>query len=290
MNSIKVGNNLPSKTGLMTLDAELSRIEADGYDVCEINLGTVPFIISGGIQANVVQYVKEILHQHQLSYTAHVGYGLDLRNVAEFEMHKEVLMSSVRVCAGLGIELLNLHFEEESVFPDIEEAFLKVHLEAADLAAKIGVRLSVENIEVEHTQKALDFVKRANHPNMGMNLDLGHLYISACYFQYDYLKMVAECAPYLYHLHINDNTGIFEPLRVENHLLYDAMSMNQRFTFGRGDIHIPPLWGHAPLKEAFGIIKRAGYQGVWLCEYYSQHFGPFNKGIQEDVRKAILEA
>lgn len=61
MNNIKVGNNLPSKTGLMTLDSELSRIENDGFEVCEINLATVPLIISGVIQKKVVQYVKEIL-------------------------------------------------------------------------------------------------------------------------------------------------------------------------------------------------------------------------------------
>jgi len=290
ISNIKVGNNLPSKTGLMVLDAELSRIEDDGFDACEINLATVPLIISGVIQEKVVQYVKELLQKHSLSYTAHIGYGLDLRNIAELELHKKVLFSSIRICAELGIGLLNLHFEEETRFADKEEAFLKAHLEAANLGEEIGVKLSIENVEVEHAHKALAFVKKASHPNLGMTLDLGHLYLSACYFQYDYLKAVDECAPYLYHLHINDNTGIFEPLRVENNNIYNTLSINERFTFGRGDIHIPPLWGNAPLKEAFKIIKRAGYQGVWLCEYYSQHFIPFNKGVQEEVRKAICEA
>ncbi|MFV0529023.1 MAG: sugar phosphate isomerase/epimerase family protein [Lachnospiraceae bacterium] len=290
MEHIKVGNNLPSKTGLTALDSELTRIENDGFDVCEINLATVPLIISGGIQEQVVQYVKKILKKHPLGYTAHVGYGLDLRNLAQYEMHRNVLLASVNVCAKLGIGLLNLHYEVETMFADREAAFLAAHLEAADLGEKVGVKISVENIEIEHALKALAFVKKAGHPNLGMTLDLGHLYISAVHFQYSYLEAVKACAPYLYHLHINDNTGIFEPLRVESHLLYDTLSMNERFTFGRGDIHIPPLWGTAPLADAFGIIKQAGYQGVWLCEYYSQHFIPFNREVQEQVRKAILEA
>lgn len=290
MKSIRVGNNLPGKTGLMELDAQLSRIERDGFDVCEINLSTVPLIIGGVIQKKVLQYVKEVLQRHKLSYTAHVGYGLDLRNLEELKLHRNVLFSSVRVCTALGIQLLNLHYEVESMFPDREAAFLNAHLEAASLSEKMGVRLAIENIEIEHAQKTLDFVRQASHPNMGMTLDLGHLYLSAQHFQYDYLEMVEACAPYLCHLHVNDNTGSFEPLRVENHQLYNTVSMNERFTFGRGDIHIPPLWGKAPLPEAFGIIKRAGYQGVWLCEYYSQYFIPFNQEIQEDVRKAIITA
>lgn len=215
---------------------------------------------------------------------------MDLRNLAEYELHKKVLFSSIRICAELGIDLLNVHFEEETRFADKEAAFLQAHLEAASLGEETGVKLSIENVELEDVQKTIAFVKKASHPNLGMTLDLGHLYLSACYFQYDYLKAVEKCAPYLYHLHINDNTGIFEPLRIESHLLYNTVSMNERFTFGQGDIHIPPFWGKAPLKEAFGIIKRAGYQGVWLCEYYSQHFIPFNRGVQEEVRKAILKA
>ena len=290
MNSIKVGNNLPSKTGLMELDAELTRIAADGFDACEINIGSVPLIISGEIQEKVVNYVKEIIEKHQLFYTAHVGYGLDLRNLTELDMNRKVLFASIRVCAELGISLLNLHFEEKTMFTEKEAAFLQAHLEAADLGVELGVKLSIENIEIELVKDTLDFVKKANHSNLGMNVDLGHLYISACHFKYDYLESVRECAPYLYHLHVNDNTGIFEPLRVENHLLYDTMSINQRLTFGRGDIHIPPLWGKVPLHESFKIIKEAGYKGVWLCEYYRQYFLPFNKEIQENVRKAIIEA
>jgi len=78
------------------------------------------------------------LQKHSLSYTAHIGYGLDLRNIAELELHKKVLFSSIRICAELGIGLLNLHFEEETRFADKEEAFLKAHLEAANLGEEIG--------------------------------------------------------------------------------------------------------------------------------------------------------
>jgi len=94
----------------------------------------------------------------------------------------------------------------------------------------------------------------------------------------------------LRHIHINDNTGDFELLRLTNFEIYKTLDRGYRFAFGRGDIHIPPFWGKVPLQEALSIIKKTGYQGVWLCEYYNQYFLPFNKGVQERVRCEIERA
>lgn len=246
-------------------------------------------IIGGVIQKKVVRYIKEILQKHELQYTAHGCYGLDLRNLKEHQIQRSVLFSSITVCKMLDIGLLNLHYNEESRFADQEQMFLKIHLEAADYAAEQEIILAMENVEVEHTDKTLLFLKQANHPNLRMTLDLGHLYLSARYFGYDYIKTVTACAPWLGHLHINDNTGVFENLRLENYLLYNTMSMGYRFAFGRGDIHVPPFWGKVPLKAALSIIKHSGYQGIWLCEYYSQFFHPYNREIQEYLREVIIK-
>jgi sugar phosphate isomerase/epimerase len=287
MNDYIIGVNLPDSTGLPQLEEVLRRYVTDGFNACEINLSTFPMIIGGEIKPIVVDYVKEILSRCPLRYTAHAGYGLDLRNVEELEMHRAVLFSSVDVCAALGIELLNLHYEVQSQYTDREKAFFDAHREAAEYAMVQGVKLSVENIEVEIAQKTADFVRAVNHPNLGMTLDLGHLYLSAKHFGYDYLETVKECAPLLSHLHINDNTGDFEMMRLTNFDLYKTMDRNYRFAFGRGDIHVPPFWGKAPLKEAISIIRKAGYRGFWLCEYYNQSFVPFNREVQERVRREI---
>lgn len=285
-----IGVNLPDGTALTGLDAELKRIEEDGFDACEINLSTFPLIIGGELQQPVVDYVGEILKKHALKYTAHAGYGLDLRNLLEQKMHRAVLFSSIDVCAALNLNPLNLHYEEQSMYTVREKAFFDAHLEAAEYAQKKGVKLNIENIEVEYAQKAADFVRSVNHPNLGMTLDLGHLFLSASYFGYDFMETVKDCAPLLGHLHINDNTGDFEEMRLKNFDVYRTMSMGFRFAFGRGDIHIPPFWGKAPLKEALKIIKESGYNGVWLCEYYSRSFLPFNKSVQEKVRNQIEES
>ena len=290
MSNYIVGVNLPDSTNLTNLEETLSRFRKDGFDACEINLSTLPMIIGGVVQTAVVEHVKEILSHVPLRYTAHAGYGLDLRNLEEIDMHLAVLFSSVDVCAALGITPLNLHYEVQSMYTDREQAFMKAHTEAAEYGQKLGVQLSIENIEVEYAKKAADFVRAANHPNLGMTLDLGHLFLSATHFGYDFMETVRDCAPLLKHLHINDNTGDFEPLRITNFDIYRTQDRGYRFAFGRGDIHIPPFWGKVPLKEAIAVIKAAGYQGVWLCEYYNQNFVPFNREVQERVRREIEDA
>jgi sugar phosphate isomerase/epimerase len=87
------------------------------------------------------------------------------------------------------------------------------------------------------------------------------------------------------HVHLNDNTGVFEPLRITDRPRYDAMSMGARRTFGRGDIHLPPFWGAIPFAEVFALLK--DYRGMFVCEYTAQDFLPFNRAVQERVRGAV---
>lgn len=290
MNQYLIGTNLPDATTIAGFDAELARIEEDGFDVCEINLSTLPLIIGGEVQPKTIEYVRGIFRQHHLRYTAHAPYGLDLRSKENPEMQRAVLFACIDVCSALGIILLNLHYEVQSMYSEVERSFLEVHKEAAAYAQEKGVLLTIENIEIEHAGKAADFVREVNHPNLGMNLDLGHLFLSAQHYGYDFLETVKDCAPLMRHIHINDNTGDFEPLRVTNYDVYRTLDRGYRFAFGRGDIHIPPFWGKVPIKEALSIIKAAGYTGVWLCEYYSRNFIPFNRDVQEQVRRAVEEA
>jgi len=285
-----IGINLPDTTTLTNLDAELNRIQEDGYDACEINLSTFPLMIGGELQAPTVEFVKKVLSRHSLHYTAHASYGLDLRNLEERDMHRAVLFASIDICSALGMNPLNLHYEVQSMFASRELAFFRAVTEAADYAQARGIGITIENIEIEDAGKVADFLRTANHPNLGMTLDLGHLFLSANYYGYDYLSTVEACAPLIRHLHINDNTGHFEPLRLTNFEIYNTLNRGYRFTFGRGDIHVPPFWGKAPLQEALSIIKKSGYKGIWLCEYYNQSFLPFNKGVQERGRREIETA
>lgn len=289
MNTPLIGINGLIKIKPEQLEASLEAIRGFGFDCMEFNLASIPLIAHGEPVEPYVDYVRGIFERSPLKITGHIGEGLDLRNLREPALHKSVLAASIDVCARLGIDRLTLHFSKASPILKEEEAFFEAHAEAADYAASRGVLLLMENIEIEDYRKVIDMVRRMNHDNFKMTLDIGHLYLSVRYFGGDFLQAVRECAPLVRHTHINDNTGRFEPMRLENFDLYKTLHMGTRTALGSGDIHLPPLWGKIPIREAVEILRGAGFDGIFLCEYENDLYMPFGEKIQQDMRRLVGE-
>ncbi len=281
-----VGVNLPKNTRFSALDATLSRMEAEHFLVVEINLETYPMIIEGELCQRWIDAVKQVLVQHTLHYTAHIGRGLDLRDLEHTSLHRKVLESSLRICKQLHMEVLVLHYEVKSQDRKTEEQFVEAHRWAADLAQSLGVVICVENIEVEVVEPVVELAQKINHPFLRLNLDTGHAFLAAHYYHFDFLQAVSLMAPYLGHMHLNDNTGTFEILRITNRTLYDAMTMNSRREFGRGDIHLPPFFGKVPFDEVFRLTR--SYTGRYICEYTYDDFAPFNASILQTVKEHLI--
>jgi sugar phosphate isomerase/epimerase len=181
-----------------------------------------------------------------------------------------------------------LHYELASRDARVEERFLDAHREAADAAVRLGLGLCIENIEVELVEPVVRFVREVDRPNFRMCFDTGHAFLAARYFHFDFLEALRAALPLVGHVHLNDNTGVFEELRITDRPTYNQLPMGLRRTFGRGDIHLPPFWGTIPFEEVFALLK--GYRGMFVCEYTAQDFSPFNRSVQEKVRKSILAA
>jgi sugar phosphate isomerase/epimerase len=289
MNDIRVGVNLPncdSDPGRM--DEWLRVFAKDGFDCVEISLDSFPLIIGGEACRDYVDAVRSVLSRHRLAYSAHVSLGVDLRDTAKYDFQKKTLFASIEACKLLGANPLVLHYELESRDAGVEESFLEAHREAADRAAGLGLDLCIENIEVELVDPVVRFVRRVDRPNFRMNFDTGHAFLASRYFHFDFLEALQKALPLLGHVHLNDNTGVFEELRITDRPRYDHLSMSYRRTFGRGDIHIPPFWGVIPFDKVFGLLK--DYRGLFVCEYVAQDFLPFNRSVQEKVRQAIRAA
>jgi len=265
------------------------RVASYGYDLAEYCLSDHPLIVGGKISRPYVEYVGTILKKAPIRFTAHIGTGLDLRNTEDHALHKSTLFSSVDVCEMLDMRTLTVHYEGKSMHYDVERAFVDAHCEAAEYAQKKGVLICIENIEIDHYQNVLDMLKSCSHPNLKLTLDIGHLNLSTNFFSQGFLEAVKECAPYTAHLHISDNTGHFEKLRLTNFLLYSTLPMGPRIALGSGDIHLPPFWGEIDITGALEILKDSNYDGIFLCEYYSHLYNPFNEEIQKKIRKTVNE-
>ncbi|HHY53345.1 MAG TPA: sugar phosphate isomerase/epimerase [Clostridiales bacterium] len=285
-----IGMNFPAAAKAEQLPQVLQTVTEDGFDALELNFGTFPLILGGEIQPDYLAYFKEQFSRFPLVYTGHMMYDLNFRTRENRERQLKILTSSIDICAELEMRTLTIHYEQRSPREEEEALFLESQQMAAEHAANRGVVLCLENIEVERYEHALATVKAVDHPYYRMNLDLGHLYLSTRYFGGDFITGVKECAPYLGHLHVNDNLGRFEPMRLEDFFVYRHTSPTLRIALGQGDIHIPPFWGKVPLAEAFDIIAASGYQGIFLCEYDNGRYVPFNRKIQERVRREVNAA
>jgi sugar phosphate isomerase/epimerase len=286
---IRVGINFP-KVGSSpsAIRQKLVSLADAGYDCVEVSLDMLPLIIGGEKRVECVDFLKSILKEFHLLYSAHIGGGVDLRDEKNPDIQKRVLLSSIEICGLLEMSPLVLHYEFETKDVRIEDRFVELHIEAANFALQHGVELCIENIEVERVDPVIRFLQRTDTPNLRMAFDTGHAFLAAGYFHFDFLEALEASLPFISHMHVSDNTGIFEELRITNRVAYDALSKTRRFAFGRGDIHLPPFWGEIPLDDVFRKLK--DYRGIFICEYYSDYFIPFNRSIQERVRSAIQKA
>ncbi len=280
---MKMGINLPGVREPDGIRTWLKRFCDAGYEAVEFNADIFPMVIGGRLNRKMTGFVSSLIHEYPLSYSMHIGYGIDLRDDDNYELQEKALFSSIEAAAETGCTLLNLHYEKKSDSAFIEERFLEGHLKACDKAEKEGIELAIENIEVEFVDPVIDFVKKVDRKNFVMNYDIGHGFLASDYLGFDFFESVKKAAPLLGHLHISGNTGKFEKLRITNRPVYDNLPMGNRFALGRGDIHLPPLWGDIPYDRIAEILK--DYDKTIICEFYAEYFVPFLKEIREDAEK-----
>ena len=58
--------------------------------------------------------------------------------------------------------------------------------------------------------------------------------------------------PVVGHVHLNDNTGVFEELRITDRPRYDHLSMGYRRTFGGGTSTCRPSGARSPSRRSSG--------------------------------------
>jgi sugar phosphate isomerase/epimerase len=282
-----VGINLPN--GSYDPDGSerlLSRFRDDGFDAVEICLDTYPLIIDGEICEPWMAYLGKMLAEFPFKYSAHIGRGLNFRDLANKEKHLAVIKASIDICARLGLSPLVLHYEVKSRDLEVERYFVDAHKEAAAYASDKGVLIVVENIEVELVEPVVNLVAEVDSKSLKLAFDTGHAFLAAHYFKFDFIEAFKKTLPYLAHLHLSDNTGIFEELRITDRPKYDSLPMGYRFEYGRGDIHLPPYFGKIPYDELFSLLD--GYEGMFVCEFYAERFLPFGREVQKRVRDGIL--
>ena len=292
MNS-NIGVNLPNScSDIDSTKRFLSAFSTGGFDSAEVCLDTYPLIVDGQILEPWIEMLAGVLREYPLAYSAHIGRGLDLRDLPNKKKHWSVLKSSIDICSRLGMSPLVIHYEVKGKDLAAERYFIQAHKEAADYAGSKGILLVVENIEVELVDPVVELVAEVNSKALRLAFDTGHAFLASSYFNFDFMNAFRNTLPYVAHLHLSDNTGNFEPLRILDRPKYDYMPMGYRFEYGRGDIHLPPYFGKIPYDLLFETLfsTLGDFNGMFVCEYYVERFFPFAEMIQKRVREGIEKA
>jgi sugar phosphate isomerase/epimerase len=117
-----------------------------------------------------------------------------------------------------------------------------------------------------------------DHPAVGLTLDVAHLHIAAHEIGFDYLEAVREAAPWVRHLHANDNFG-----RLDRGVDLEM----DRWAFGEADIHLPPGWGCIPYRQVFARLPE--YEGDLILEIKPGFYDLLGQALQ-DTRRMLAPA
>jgi len=300
--------NVGQPNQLLGLERRLAYLEDCGYKLVELELDPFHLILDGKLHQPSLADWLSVLRRFDLRYSIHGLERPNLAYLPNHEMCVRIMRCQIEICRAVGASTLVYHSGLEALDDlhhalrraplsqaELEEGAqreVRALKELAPIAADAGVVIAVENgdphlweyqtlahhgiprsdlaryharLEIEPIVHQLEAV---DHPNVGMTLDVAHLYIAAHELGFDYLDAVTTAALWVRHLHVSDNFGCLDRG-------YDAET--DRWAFGEGDMHMPPGWGSIPLR---GVM-------VQLPEFSGDVILEIKIGFLDQARQAL---
>ncbi|HHT73041.1 MAG TPA: sugar phosphate isomerase/epimerase [Firmicutes bacterium] len=245
---------------LAVLREDLAKFQEAGFDYVEIAAHSLDVIIHGELIPNRLREVSKLVKAYGLKYTLHGPDPTNLMDPEYGSLHEKVLRASLDLAGELEASVLVYHCGHvprrfgEATWDRIlerkkweQESLVRL----GDRAQELGVTICVENAlytpgdyspEDEFSAARVDqliaHIAEIGHPNVKICLDVGHAHISANVLGFDLATAVRKAKPYIRHLHIHDNFGLFEPIAHTSNI--------NRLPFGFGDLHLAPGDGNIP--------------------------------------------
>jgi sugar phosphate isomerase/epimerase len=260
-------------------DEELALARRLGYDAVEISMDGTGIVFGGRLHPERLGEALRAFAGHPFSYSVHSPSSLDLRDRRNREIQMDLARATLRFSREVGARVLVIHFEQQSRDREDEAAFTDAILRLSDEAG--DVLLGIENIEVERVEPVVERVREIRRPNVVMTFDAAHAALAAAQFGFDLVEATGAARPLVGHVHVNDNFGRYDPLRLENFTLYRTQTPADTFPLGKGDLHLPVGWGAIPLDRVFGALR--GYRGTVIHEYRLQLFAA---SVEADYARA----
>jgi sugar phosphate isomerase/epimerase len=263
---LKIGSKIDEVRidgSLAALCRDLEQYVAIGLKAAEIPVHGLDVIKKGLLDHKRLEEVREILGRFDLEYSVHAPNPLNLMEQKAPELHLSVFRASMEFAAAIRAKVVVYHagrFIPEEAFP-VTGGFRPSKEEASRLMGierEYLIRLSdeypeppicVENARPypyyspycygEMIDRLKEQVEQVNRPNVRINLDVGHLYMAAHFYQFDPVHAARDIRCLVGHIHVHDNFGgaVYPHEKIQTH----------QIPFGRGDSHMPVGWGEIPL-------------------------------------------
>lgn len=294
---IKIGcemNIIGMKIDEVRLDGRLDRFKEDlqairamGIQAVELPVHGLDAIINGRLSNRRMSDVLDILSEFDFTYSVHSPNPVNLMDKKNPELHLNVLSASLEFARQVHAKTVVYHCgrfipeEDFTIFPswslpEREKEFL---LERESILLQTiadqyrDVNIALENARPYLSQSPYTYaefipelrkqIESVNRDNVKMNLDIGHLHMTADFHQFDLLEAVRHIKDFVIHTHIHDNHG-----GTVHH--YQKQQTHQ-LPFGVGDSHMPVGWGNIPVKDILDIIL-PDYKGLLMMELRSRYF------------------
>ena len=290
----------------------LAQAQSLGFTLAELSIPSLNVIMNGELIDQRVAAIVEALAPFDLRYSVHAPGRTNLAFRPDPDLEYRVLEACVRFCGAIGAQVLVYHSGLQALdaartglrpLPSDDELARGAEREVAALsklapiAADLGVTIGMENGDPHlweyavlneqgkapdelvkyhgrmRTAALVEQVVAVNHPNIRITLDLGHLHLAAQALGEDYLQAIATAAPWVCHLHINDNFG-----KLDMGVDYEGY----RLPYGEADLHLPPGWGAIPFAEAFARLD--DFAGDIILEIKSRYREHLDEALMNTQR------
>jgi sugar phosphate isomerase/epimerase len=265
-----------------------------GIEAIEVPVHGLNVIRNGVLDRKLMREAVSIIQGYDFSYGIHAPDPVNLMHTVFGELHKSVLRSTLEFASEINAPVVVCHagqYISNNEFPMHHKSSItedeQTHLLAVEAAALREVSMEFPSITIavenarpylmhspycyaERTEALRRQIFHVARENVGVTLDVGHLYLAAKLYGFDLIQELSHIEDIIVHCHIHDNFGIptYYHEKEQTHLL----------PFGRGDCHMPVGWGEIPIGQ---ILSRfiAGFEGMLVLELR----GRYHDAIQESV-------
>lgn len=252
---------------ILELDKQIDWIHNAGFDA--VSFHASPGIANKwrGVDSSVTDDEERLRLKQKLSAfgmcEVHAPFALTLRT-DELTPIAEKLAEHIRFTGDVGASVLTVHADIPAYSPNGFNDWEKQLSKLNALAGKAGIFIGLE------IAKGFEFIKEFGGDNIGVTLDVGHLYLNdgEGYRPYGTMGGIVRILQNkLFHLHLHDYDGVNDHIEIGTGLLDFNELLRSLVEIGYDGAMCLEL--NPDLVSPEGIMRSLGYlQTMWRKELY----------------------